>query len=164
MQNDQVRKVSPSCHDKYDGSTLEPPLLDGKSYFVSPFISNFPFSWKKRTSRLLALWKLRLTEELPFRIAGTHPKIVYHKDGASTHCFRIANGDDEAIENVKGVWWRSPLVGWLGFPTRELREKMLNNWSGGVGPKLDDAEFASKLADAQDDVAEGFDPNIDAPV
>ena len=41
---------------------------------------------------------------------------------------------------------------------------MLSNWSGGVGPKLDDGEFPSKLADAQDDVAEGFDPNIDAPV
>lgn len=35
---------------------------------------------------------------------GDHPKIVYHKDGASTHCFRFAGEADENIENHKGVW------------------------------------------------------------
>lgn len=29
------------------------------------------------------------------RFDGTHPKIVYHKDGIGSHCFRFANGNDE---------------------------------------------------------------------
>ncbi|GIM91301.1 NPP1 family protein [Paractinoplanes toevensis] len=29
---------------------------------------------------------------------GNHPKIVYHKDGAGTHDFRLANSGDEPLE------------------------------------------------------------------
>ena len=31
----------------------------------------------------------------------THPKVVYHKAGLFTHCFRFAHPDDDAIENHK---------------------------------------------------------------
>jgi hypothetical protein len=37
---------------------------------------------------------------------------------------------------------------------------MLQNWSGGVGPKLDD-EFGDSLKDAAGDGVEGFDPYVD---
>lgn len=50
----------------------------------------------------------------------------------------MANPDDDAIENEKGVWFRSPLVGWNGWPSTGLRDAVGNNWSGGVGPKIDD--------------------------
>nr|WP_230676022.1 NPP1 family protein [Bacillus thuringiensis] len=29
------------------------------------------------------------------KFSGSHPKIVYHKDGLSTHAFRLANSNDE---------------------------------------------------------------------
>jgi hypothetical protein len=41
------------------------------------------------------------------RWTGTHPKVVYHKDGGLTHAFRFATADDEAIENHRGVWFVS---------------------------------------------------------
>jgi hypothetical protein len=47
---------------------------------------------------------------------GEHPKIVYHKDGVSTHCFRFGNAADDAIENHRGVWFRGALVSYNGFP------------------------------------------------
>lgn len=33
---------------------------------------------------------------------GTHPKVVYHKDGIGTHAFRAANSNDEPPENHHG--------------------------------------------------------------
>ncbi|KAI0850034.1 necrosis inducing protein-domain-containing protein [Daldinia vernicosa] len=36
---------------------------------------------------------------------GTHPKVVYHKPGGSTHGWRFARKDDDNIENEKGVWF-----------------------------------------------------------
>lgn len=38
------------------------------------------------------------------RFDGSHPKAVYHKDGPSTHFFRLANGNDEPPENHYGNW------------------------------------------------------------
>ncbi|WP_107484679.1 NPP1 family protein [Streptomyces sp. MJM1172] len=54
---------------------------------------------------------------------GTHPKLVYHKDGASTHDFRFASSGDEPPENHYHRWIRSPLVSYNGFP-RGLRDKL----------------------------------------
>ncbi|WKD30886.1 NPP1 family protein [Streptomyces xanthophaeus] len=54
---------------------------------------------------------------------GTHPKLVYHKDGASTHNFRFASSGDEPPENHHHRWIRSPLVSYNGFP-RGLRDKL----------------------------------------
>ena len=38
------------------------------------------------------------------RFDGTHPKVVYHKDGIGTHAFRPANSNDEPPENHQGSW------------------------------------------------------------
>ena len=83
----------------------------------------------------------------------THAKVVYHKDGGLTHCFRMANEGDDDIENEEGVWYRSPLVGWMGWPGKEenypLYYSMIDNWSGGIGPKIGDEKFGETLALAQ---------------
>lgn len=57
----------------------------------------------------------------------------------------MANADDDAIENAKGVWFRSPLVGWNGWPSTGLRDAVGNNWKGGVGPKIDDISDSNDL-------------------
>jgi len=99
-----------------------------------------------------------------FLTDGTHVQIVYHKEGGSTHCFRFATGEDVAgVENVTGAFHSAPLVGWWGYPSVELRDKMLNNWSGGIGPKFD-GDFEAALRDAAGDAVPGFDPAVDEVV
>ncbi|KAF5717924.1 hypothetical protein FMUND_5468 [Fusarium mundagurra] len=118
-QGDNVVRVAPSCHGKYDGASNE-----------------FPSD-------------------------GSTPLLVYHKDGAGTHCYRFANDDDRANpENPTGSFFKAPLVGWDNWPDVGLRDKMLQNWSGGVGPKLDD-EFGDSLKAAAGDGVQGFDPYKD---
>lgn len=96
-----------------------------------------------------------------FPLSGSNPQLVYHKDGAGTHCFRFANDDDIANpENSFGVFYRSPVVGWDSWPSTDLRDSMLSAWSGGVGPKLDD-EFTDSLTAAAGDGVPGFDPTVD---
>lgn len=91
-----------------------------------------------------------------------HPLMVYHKDGGSTHCFRIANdGDIRQPENHFGYFYRSPLVGWNNWPNNNLRQKMLDTWKGGIGPKLDD-EFGDSLKAAAGNGVPGFNPYIDS--
>ncbi|KAH7035727.1 mosquitocidal toxin protein [Microdochium trichocladiopsis] len=98
-----------------------------------------------------------------FRLDGAtgRPKMVYHKDGAGTHCFRFANESDDRIENETGQWFSGALVGWDNWPSAGLRDAMLNAWSGGVGPKLD-GEFVDSLRAAAGGQVPGFDPSIDA--
>lgn len=118
-QGDNVVRVAPSCHGKYDGAS-----------------NQFPSD-------------------------GSTPLLVYHKDGAGTHCYRFANDDDRANpENPTGSFFKAPLVGWDNWPDVGLRDKMLQNWSGGVGPKLDD-EFGDSLKAAAGDGVQGFDPYKD---
>ncbi|KAJ9414473.1 necrosis inducing protein-domain-containing protein [Fusarium oxysporum] len=118
-QGDNVVRVAPSCHGKYDGASNE-----------------FPSD-------------------------GSTPLLVYHKDGAGTHCYRFANDDDQANpENPTGSFFKAPLVGWDNWPDVGLRDKMLQNWNGGVGPKLDD-EFGDSLKAAAGDGVQGFDPYKD---
>lgn len=93
---------------------------------------------------------------------GTRTYLVYHKDGVGTHCFRFANdGDIGGPENPTGAFHTAPLVGWDSWPDVGLRDKMLQAWSGGVGPKLDD-EFENSLRSAAGDGVPGFDPALDA--
>lgn len=95
--------------------------------------------------------------DLPFE--DTHPKVVYHKDGISTHCFRAANDNDEPPENHKGTWQYPPLVGWDGYPDG-LRSKLTGADFGSATLGIKDDTFASHLAKAKpDDIP--FDP--DAP-
>ncbi|MEV4182072.1 hypothetical protein AB0J28_11610 [Streptosporangium canum] len=46
---------------------------------------------------------------------GTHPKIVYHKDGGSTHAFRFADAADDAVENHAGGRFYPRRIGWNGY-------------------------------------------------
>lgn len=82
------------------------------------------------------------------RFDGTHPKIVYHKDGVSTHCFRLAGPGDEPPENHRGTWQYPPLVGWNGYPPG-VREKLTSHNFGSANFGLKDADFANHLAKAK---------------
>lgn len=82
------------------------------------------------------------------RFEGTHAKIVYHKDGASTHCFRLAGSGDEPPENHRGTWQYPPLVGWNGYPAG-LRDKLSAYDFGSANFGLKDASFTSHLASAK---------------
>ncbi|NED07792.1 hypothetical protein G3I55_39875, partial [Streptomyces sp. SID6648] len=96
-------------------------------------------------------------ERSAVRFDGTHPKIVYHKDGISTHCFRLATSNDEPPENHEGTWQYPPLVGWNGYPAG-LREKLTAHDFGSANFGLKDASFASHLAAARP-AGVPFDPN-----
>lgn len=90
--------------------------------------------------------------------------IVYHKDSlpAMTHCLRLANDDDIAgPENFSGSFYRSPLVGWNGWPSDEVWQAVVDAWPEGVCPKWLDSEFGKALESAMGDSVPGFDPNVD---
>ncbi|MGW0932018.1 NPP1 family protein [Streptomyces sp. NPDC002644] len=79
---------------------------------------------------------------------GTHPKVVYHKDGVSTHCFRAASAGDEPPENHRGTWQYPPLVGWGGYPAG-LRDRLSQaNW-GSANFGLTDSSYVSHLEKAK---------------
>ena len=79
---------------------------------------------------------------------GTHPKIVYHKDGASTHTFRLANSNDEPPENAYGTWQYPSLVGWNGYPSTAIRDTLSNYDFGSAIFGLKDSYFATTLSRA----------------
>lgn len=91
------------------------------------------------------------------RFDGTHPKIVYHKDGVSTHDFRFANGNDEPAENATGGWFFPRLVGWNGYP-EGYRDKLMNADFGSATIKITDGTFNSTLANSKP-AGIPFDPN-----
>ncbi|KAK4208212.1 necrosis inducing protein-domain-containing protein [Rhypophila decipiens] len=92
---------------------------------------------------------------------GEHPKVVYHKDGASTHCFRFASAGDDKIENHKGVWFRGALVGFNGFPDSGLRERLFGWDFGKATIAIKDGQFAGNLGRAKPSEISGFDVNRD---
>lgn len=47
---------------------------------------------------------------------NTHVKIVYHKDGPSSHALRYGGASDEPPDNDHGKWHYPGLVGWEHFP------------------------------------------------
>lgn len=76
---------------------------------------------------------------------GEHPKMVYHKDGWSTHCFRFGNNDDDGrIENHRGVWFRGDLVSYNGFP-EGVRDKLEAHDFGAASFALKDGSFPGAL-------------------
>jgi hypothetical protein len=91
------------------------------------------------------------------RFDGTHPKIVYHKDGVSTHDFRFANTNDEPPENATGGWFYPRLVGWEGYPAG-FRDKLMNANFGSATIKITDGTFNSILANSMPSGIP-FDPN-----
>ncbi|MBA8826153.1 hypothetical protein FHX42_003529 [Saccharopolyspora lacisalsi] len=78
---------------------------------------------------------------------GTHPKIVYHKDGAGTHAFRFA-AEGEQAENHNGTFQYPALVSWNNFPAG-IREKLVRADFGSAQLDLADARFADSLAKAE---------------
>lgn len=88
---------------------------------------------------------------------GTHAKVVYHKDGISTHCFRAATAGDEPPENHKGTWQRPPLVGWNGYPAG-LRSTLTSYNFGSATLGIKDSTFNSHLSSAKPSGI-AFDPN-----
>ncbi|EGS19453.1 uncharacterized protein CTHT_0049140 [Thermochaetoides thermophila DSM 1495] len=91
---------------------------------------------------------------------GTHPKMVYHKDGAGTHCFRFANAADDNIENHKGVWFRGALVSYNGFPSETLREKLFAHDFGAATISIKNSTFPNAITKAKP-TAIAFDVNLD---
>ncbi len=80
--------------------------------------------------------------------AGTHPKIVYHKDGAGTHAFRPATVNDEPPENHRRGWQFPSLVGWNGYPPG-IRDRLTGADFGSAVFGLKDGAFASHLEKAK---------------
>ena len=72
-----------------------------------------------------------------------HPKVVYHKDGGGTHCFRIANSGEQP-ENYTHGWFYPRLVGWNGYPSG-LRDKLLSAKWGQPTLKINDYDFGWNL-------------------
>ncbi|MFJ4963215.1 Necrosis inducing protein (NPP1) [Streptomyces sp. ADI96-02] len=91
------------------------------------------------------------------RWEGSHPKIVYHKDGASTHCFRPATAKDDPPENHRGTWQYPALVGWNGYPPG-IRDKLVQADFGKANFGLKDGKFTGHLAKAKPSGI-AFDPN-----
>ncbi|RSN09676.1 hypothetical protein DMC63_32605 [Streptomyces sp. WAC 05977] len=87
---------------------------------------------------------------------GTHPKIVYHKDGASTHCFRIASAT-EPPENHYNAWQYPDLVSWDGFPP-SVRDTLVRADFGSASLAIKDGSFEYNLGKAKP-AGIPFDPN-----
>jgi hypothetical protein len=79
---------------------------------------------------------------------GTHPEVVYHKDGVGTHDFRLANTNDEPPENAYHTWQQPTLVGWNGYPAG-LRDKLSAYDFGSAIFGLKDSSFVTTLTRAQ---------------
>jgi hypothetical protein len=99
----------------------------------------------------------RIAAAASVRWDGTHPKIVYHKDGASTHTFRLANASDDPPENHRRTWQYPTLVGWNGYPAG-IRNTLSNHNFGSANFGLKDANFGTTLTRAKP-AGITFDPN-----
>ncbi|KAI1499940.1 necrosis inducing protein-domain-containing protein [Biscogniauxia marginata] len=92
---------------------------------------------------------------------GTHPKVVYNKDGGRTHNFRFANEKDDKIENHKGVWFRGALVSYMGFPSTAVRDALMNNDWGHASVGIKDSSFKGNLDKARGKNLPEFDSGVD---
>ncbi|KAK4207617.1 necrosis inducing protein-domain-containing protein [Rhypophila decipiens] len=92
------------------------------------------------------------------RLQGQRAKIVYHKDGGRTHCLRMANSGDDAIENYTGSWFIGNLIGWTNWPSTWLRDRTMNNNWGKASPKLRDDRFGAALNSAGGGQVGSFNP------
>ncbi|KAJ1338435.1 NPP1 family protein [Microdochium nivale] len=92
----------------------------------------------------------------------THPKIVYHKDGGSTHAFRFAGSGDDDIENHKGVWFRGSLINWAGLEAAGVRQTLVDHDFGSASFGLKDDNFKRQIDFARNGGAPGFDSGVDA--
>ncbi|KAI5860011.1 secreted protein [Durotheca rogersii] len=95
------------------------------------------------------------------RWEGTHPKMVYHKDGLSTHTFRFGNADDDNIENHTGRWFYGALVSYNGFPSTSLRDQLFAHDFDKATIAIKDGTFQSNLDKARKEFISGFDSGQD---
>jgi hypothetical protein len=108
-------------------------------------------------------WAVRSASDVLFD--DTHPRMVYNKDGGSTHNFRFADSGEEP-ENSDGTWVRSPLISYNGFPTSQLRDDILFTWDfGSATIAIKDDQFPNNINGALPSVdgapAFIFDANVD---
>jgi hypothetical protein len=120
----QPRSVSVSCHGDYDSLVAED---DDLRFGQTP--KEFPY-----------LGQIRNT-------GATHPKVVYHKDGVRTHCFRFAKkaDDSEGPENDRGVWIRNGLVSMLWMPTGWVEKFRSHEWGSAHLAWATEDDFARHL-------------------
>ena len=78
---------------------------------------------------------------------GTHAKVVYHKDGASTHAFRRGSAT-EPPENHFGAWQYPDLVSWDGYPAG-IRDILVGADFGSAQLALRDGSFRADLNEAK---------------
>jgi hypothetical protein len=101
-------------------------------------------------------YNIRARNDVPWDSSGTHPKIVYHKDGAGTHAFRFAGWGEEP-ENHELAWQYPPLVGWDGYPPG-LRDLLTQADFGSAQLGIRDSSFSWELSKAKP-AGIPFDPN-----
>ncbi|KAF2683596.1 putative secreted protein [Lentithecium fluviatile CBS 122367] len=87
------------------------------------------------------------------RFQDTHAKIVYHMDWKRTRNMRLAKSKDDDIENHTGEWFTAHLVGWTGFPSDDLREKLVNADFGSAHMQFRDSEAGGKIAESMPQAA-----------
>lgn len=85
--------------------------------------------------------------DVPWDETGKHAKVIYHKDGGSTHCFRHA-AFGEQPENHKGQWQWPPLIGWDGYPAG-YRDKLMAHDFGSAQLGIRDSSFGYELSKAK---------------
>jgi len=78
---------------------------------------------------------------------GTHAKVIYHKDGASTHCFRLASMAEQP-ENHYGTWQYPDLVSWDNFPGG-IRDTLVNADFGSASLGIKNGAFEDNLNKAK---------------
>lgn len=85
---------------------------------------------------------------------GVHAKIVYHKDGISTHAFRFAKWGERAEAWGDGGWDKPALVSWDHFPKsndpKKNLQKIFNDqgW-GDANCSVQDSKFKNQLNKAK---------------
>jgi hypothetical protein len=92
-------------------------------------------------------YNIRSRNDIPWDSSGTHPKIIYHKDGAGTHAFRFA-GFGEEPENHEKAWQYPPLIGWDGYPPG-FRDRLMSANFGSAQLDIRDSSFNGALAKAK---------------
>lgn len=134
FEKDQAVAGWDCCGHRHDWEHIVVWVRDGRAEHVS--VSQHS-GWEKRPASGVQ-WH------------GDHPKVVYHKDGVGTHCFRFASTGDEPPENHYGDWRVTGLVGWDDYPAG-VRDALVDADFGGATFKLTDARFAAALDGAKPD-------------
>jgi hypothetical protein len=81
---------------------------------------------------------------------GTHPAIVYHKDGVLTHAFRFAKAGENP-ENAYGQWLTPTVISWNSaqvpgsLSNAQYRDKLNRFDFGSASFKTKDSNFLSQV-------------------